>query len=240
MPTVVKSGTITATTSTVVLTPAGDGFCTVQLTGTFSNISLTFNGIVQGNSNYIPIQALRNDGTALESTTALLSTNTSWRMNIAGFKSVEVGCAAYTSGTGNIVMATDNIPVTYVTPASADGLSGQMYDNNFVLENVQYAQATVTASSTDTALVTAPAAKSVRILQLSIGCNATATVAVQLNTKPAGSGTIIWGPTGITASTLINLPFNKHGYCQATAANGVTVTTSTGGTVGVNVAYITV
>lgn len=240
MATVIQSGSITATSSKVVLTPSGDGYCTIQAYGTFASCALTFQGLVQGSTTYVPIQALRNDGSAMESTTSLISVATTWRCNIAGFKSVEVTCPTFGTGTVNIVMATDNIPVLYNVPSLADGQSGLLYDNSFVLENVQYAQATVTASSTDTALVTAPAAKSIRILQLSIGCNATATVAVQLNTKPAGAGTIIWGPTGITASSLFSLPFNKHGYCQAAAANGVTVTTSTGGTVGVNVAYITV
>lgn len=240
MATAVASGSLTNANDVVTLSPIGDQFATIQTSGTYSTAVLKFQGKLQNAASYGPIQAVRTDGSALESTTAAISGVTTWRVNISGMAKFQVLLSSIVSGTVVVAVATDNLPLlVFSNMASAEGQSGVLYDNNLVQQTVLYAQATVTTGSTDTALVAAVTAKKLRVLSMTIGNNGTATTACQVNSKPAGSGTIIWGPTGIIVDGSLVLAFNKHGWFQSNSGEGLSIT-QTGGTVGVNVTYIAV
>ncbi len=236
---VTVSGSVTTANDTFVIEPLGDNFLTIQAYGTFSAAVLTFKGYVGSSAVYSAVQGMRADGSALESTTASLSAAMSWRLNIAGMRKVEVFLTSISTGTVNLYAATDNVPSLYLAPALADGQSGVIYDNNLVLDTVGYSQATVTSASTDTALTTAVTAKKLRVLSMTAACNGTATL-VQVNSKGTGAGTIVWGTAGLAVNSNVVLPFNKHGWFQSGSGEGLTVTTGSGGVVGVNVSYIAV
>lgn len=100
---------------------------------------------------------------------------------------------------------------------------------------VKWAKATVAASTTDAALVSAVASKSIKVI--GAGWTGTSDTDVTFNSKPAGAGTAVsatfkkgfafaWAPTGLWAPT--------------TAGEGLTVTTGAGSTQGIQIAYLEV
>lgn len=101
---------------------------------------------------------------------------------------------------------------------------------------VKYAKASVAASQTDSSIVTAVAAKKIRVLGVILS-GPTAT-SVTFNTKPAGAGTAVSQALVYTANSVACLPPNSLGYFETSAGEGLTVTTGAGGTTAIGIVYI--
>lgn len=99
-----------------------------------------------------------------------------------------------------------------------------------------YAFANISASTTDGAVITAVTGKRIVVLGYSIIAGATATN-VTFNSKPSTSGTAISSLKACGANGGSNI-FFEGGVFQTVAGEGLTVTTGTGSTVGVDVTYI--
>lgn len=104
--------------------------------------------------------------------------------------------------------------------------------------SLPYAFANVSASSTDAALVSAVAGKSIRVLGLVVIAGATATN-VTFNSKPAGSGAAVSMLFACSANGGAVLPTNGNGWFQTLAGEGLTVTTGAGSTVGIQLVWTT-
>lgn len=102
--------------------------------------------------------------------------------------------------------------------------------------SVAYAKANVAQSQTDSSIVTATTGKKIRVLALVLLPAASATT-VTFNTKPSGSGTAISAAFACGANGPLVLPYNPHGWFETVVSEGLTVTTSSGSTVGIQVVY---
>lgn len=104
------------------------------------------------------------------------------------------------------------------------------------LKPIKYAKADVSASSTDSSLVTAVSGKKIRVIgyQLMVGGTATS---VTFNTKPAGSGTAISMAHQCAANAGISAAL-KDGLFETSSGEGLTVTTGSGSTAGIQVQYV--
>lgn len=96
--------------------------------------------------------------------------------------------------------------------------------------------ATVTAGSTDTAVVAAVAGKKIRVHAAVFQCGGTATTAV-FNTKPAGSGTAISMTFSNGANGGAVLPESEFGWFETGSGEGLSLTTGAGSSTGVHVIY---
>ena len=96
--------------------------------------------------------------------------------------------------------------------------------------------ANVTASQTDSNLVSAITGKVIYVLQVAFVTAATATN-VTFNTKPAGSGTAISCLFANVANGGAVLPFSDKGWCKTNSGEGLTVTTGSGSTTGIQLLY---
>lgn len=97
----------------------------------------------------------------------------------------------------------------------------------------------VAHSQTDAAVVAAVAGKKIRMLWADVIAGGTATN-VTFNTKPAGAGTAITALKACVANGGFTWPVNEYGWCETKAGEGLSVTTGTGSTVGIDVGYIEV
>lgn len=103
---------------------------------------------------------------------------------------------------------------------------------------VKRAFANVAASQTDSALVSAVAGSSIKVLGLVAKCGGTATN-ITFNTKPTGAGTAI-SPlfaNGINGDTTLPETENGDGWFETNVGEGLTCTTGAGSATGVLVIY---
>jgi len=93
--------------------------------------------------------------------------------------------------------------------------------------------ANVTASQTDSAIVTAVAGKKIRVLTYILSASGTAS-AVTFNSKPSGAGAAI-SPTLKAGDPVPQ--FLEFGWFETVAGEGLSVTTGAGSTTGIQVIY---
>lgn len=101
------------------------------------------------------------------------------------------------------------------------------------------AYASVAASQTDSALVTAVPGNKIRVTGIVINHGDTTASTVTFNSKPAGAGTAIYpalkyAPNGGTSVS------HRDGFFETVAGEGLTVTTGAGSTTGIAVTYVLV
>lgn len=99
--------------------------------------------------------------------------------------------------------------------------------------------ANVSASQTDSSIVSGVTGKKLRVLAVALLAGGTATN-ITFNTKPSGSGTAISMQFQNGANGGAVLPFNPVGWFQTSSGDGLTVTTGSGATTGVHVVYMQV
>ena len=97
--------------------------------------------------------------------------------------------------------------------------------------------ANVAASQTDSSLVSAVPGKALTVVSAFLVAGGTATN-VTFNTKSSGSGTAITCLIANGANGGAVLPYNEQGWFNTNAGEGLTVTTGSGSTVGIEVAYL--
>lgn len=102
-----------------------------------------------------------------------------------------------------------------------------------------FALANIAASQTDANVVTAVSGKRIRVIGLVVMAGGTATN-VTFNSKPGGSGVAISMLFACGANGGAVLPFNPVGWFQTVSGEGLTVTTGSGATTGIQVVYIEV
>ena len=102
---------------------------------------------------------------------------------------------------------------------------------------VKRAFANVAAAQTDAALVTAVAAKKIRVLGVILSGAGAGATSVTFNSKPAGSGVAI-SPAFLSHAVGPVLPYNPHGWFETVAGEGLTVTTGAGTTTGILILYV--
>lgn len=100
----------------------------------------------------------------------------------------------------------------------------------------KYAKANVSASSTDSNIVSAVSGKKIRVISFRLHAGGTATN-VTFNTKPSGSGVAISELFACAANGGRAEGENKGGHFETNAGEGLTVTTGSGSTVGIGVTY---
>ena len=99
--------------------------------------------------------------------------------------------------------------------------------------------ANVSASQTDSSLVSAVTEKAIRVVSLFMVSGATATN-VTFNSKPSGSGSAITALIADGANGGLVLPYNPDGWFDTTPGEGLSVTTGTGSTTGITGKYVTI
>ena len=117
--------------------------------------------------------------------------------------------------------------------------SGLAYDANGVALTPKFAKAAIASATTDGAVVAAVASKKIRVLGFILSPAATAT-ACTFTTKPGGAGTAISAVMTVVANTLSSPGYNPLGWFETSAGEGLSLTTGTGSTVGVQVTYVEV
>lgn len=125
---------------------------------------------------------------------------------------------------------TDAITAKLATDAIQNGITA--LTPKFVFVNVA-------ASQTDSNVITAVASKKLRVLGYQILAGGTATN-VTFNSKPAGAGTAISMLHACPANGGLSSGFSPVGFFETVSGEGLTVTTGTGSTVGVQVQYVEV
>ncbi len=117
--------------------------------------------------------------------------------------------------------------------------------NNGIINPVQQepeilrAIANISASQTDSSIVTAVTGKKIRIVAVAAVAAATATN-ITFNTKPAGAGTGISPVFANGANGGEVLPYNPRGWFETNSGEGLTATTGSGSATGVLINYILV
>lgn len=101
----------------------------------------------------------------------------------------------------------------------------------------KYAFANISESTTDGAVISAVTGRTIRVLSAVLVCGATATTAT-FNTKGSGAGTAISMQFQNAANGGAVLPFNEGGWFQTNSGEGLTLSTGTGSTTGVQVTYV--
>jgi hypothetical protein len=142
------------------------------------------------------------------------------------------GSVTATLAAGSTITATLAALSTVI--ASINGSS--YYDGTTALTPA-FAFANVAASQTDSSIVTATAAKVIRVLQVAVVAGASDT-SITFNSKPAGAGAAISPLFANTANGGEILPFSPIGWFETVVAEGLTVTTGAGSTTGILVAYV--
>jgi hypothetical protein len=107
------SGTITANGQTVpVLLDPNDVSGTVLLSGTHAGITLVFE-VSLDNVTWNPAVAVRNDSIGIPVVSIALSANSSsvWNIQVGQFRALRIRSTAYTSGTLNVIIISDDQPV---------------------------------------------------------------------------------------------------------------------------------
>lgn len=101
---------------------------------------------------------------------------------------------------------------------------------------IKTAKASISASTTDGAIVAFVTDKRIRIVGFLLSCGGTAT-SFTFNTKPTGSGVAISHAFTLGANSQVIAPVCKQ-YYSSNKGEGITATTGAGSTVGVTVLYI--
>lgn len=99
------------------------------------------------------------------------------------------------------------------------------------------ALANIASGQTDSSLVVAVPGKTIRVVSAFLVTAATATN-VTFNTKPVGSGTAISQLIACGANGGLVLPYNFDGWFSTNSGEGLSVTTGSGSTTGINVTYL--
>lgn len=125
------TGTITSSSSTVTVTDlTGVGSVTVQISGTYSGINVTFEVSVDAGTTWVAIaaQSLGSTGLVPMTTTGVLANNATIVLNVSpllGIAQFRVRATAYTSGTANVVISPSAQFVEYYdTAVISDGTNG--------------------------------------------------------------------------------------------------------------------
>ena len=105
--------------------------------------------------------------------------------------------------------------------------------------NVTKAVANIASSTTDGAIVSAIANRTIRVVQVACVCGSTATN-ITFNSKPAGAGTAISPLFANGANGGEILPYNPKGWFDTNQGEGLTATTSSGSTTGILIGYLTI
>lgn len=154
--------------------------------------------------------------------------------------------AATQSGTWNITNVSGTVSLPTGAALEAGNLAtilASIQGGVIVIAGVSYtvkrAFANVAASSTDSNIVSAVAAKVLWIISYRIIAGTTATN-VTFNTKPAGAGTAIDFLHACAASGGAMGQRNIDSWFRTGSGEGLTVTTGAGSTVGIGVTYIEV
>lgn len=95
----------------------------------------------------------------------------------------------------------------------------------------------IAASTTDGALISSVSGKALTIVSAFLVAGATATN-VTFNSKGSGAGTAITCLIANGANGGAVLNYNEQGWFNTNAGEGLTVTTGSGSTVGIEVAYL--
>jgi hypothetical protein len=132
---------------------------------------------------------------------------------------------------------TSNLAAT--TDSASAKLATDAIMNNLTALTPKYAKANVTASQTDSNIVSAVSTKKIRVLALYAVAGATATT-LTFNSKPGGAGTAISALFANAANGGEILPFNPVGWFETAASEGLTATTGAGSTTGIGVVYVEV
>ena len=103
----------------------------------------------------------------------------------------------------------------------------------------KFAKANIAASTTDGAIISAVTGKKIRVLAIVFMSAATATT-VTFNTKPGGSGTAISCAFATAANGGACISFCPVGWFETNSGEGLTATTGSGSTVGIQVVYVEV
>lgn len=104
-------------------------------------------------------------------------------------------------------------------------------------KSVLFAKASVAASQTDSAVVSAVAGRKIRVLAFLLNQGDTTASTVTFNTKPAGSGTAISVAFKAAANGVVAAPLSPGGWFETNAGEGLSVTTGAGSTTGIQVVY---
>jgi hypothetical protein len=143
--------------------------------------------------------------------------------------------------TAGIKKITDALPAgtNLLGSMAAVDSTGTVYQGTTAKTPVS-AFANVSASGTDTNLVSALGASTkIRVLAIAMVAGATATN-ITFNTKPAGAGSAISCLFACPANGGAVLGYNSQGWFTTSANEGLTATTGAGSTVGVHLVYIPV
>lgn len=125
------------------------------------------------------------------------------------------------------------------TDAIAAALQTDAIMNGATALTPKWAFANVSASTTDGSVVAAVTSKKIRPLAAAIMAGGTATN-VTLNTKPAGAGSAKTCLFACPANGGLVMQFNPTGWFETASGEGLSMTTGTGSTVGILVAYVEV
>lgn len=95
----------------------------------------------------------------------------------------------------------------------------------------------IATNTTDGSVVAAVASHKIRVHSLVLHCGSSATSAT-LNTKPSGAGSAISALHALGSNGVLVLPFNAAGWFETGVGEGLSMTTSAGGSsIGVEVQY---
>lgn len=149
-------------------------------------------------------------------------------------------------GTRTPVSTANPLPVV-LTPAFsassplqvAAALATDRILNGTTVLTPKFFKANVAAATTDGSLIGSVAGKKIRVLSFRLHAGATATN-VTFNSKPAGAGVAISELFALGANGGRAEPFSPLGHFETAAAEGLTVTTGSGSSVGIGGTYVEV
>lgn len=116
------------------------------------------------------------------------------------------------------------------------GPDGSIISPHADIGNVLKTFVNISASTTDGSIVAAVTGKIIRVISLAMVAGATATN-ITFNSKPAGAGTAISALFANGANGGAVLPFNEKGWIDTNSGEGLTATTGTGATTGIQIVY---
>jgi len=107
------TGTITTNTSTITAAATGYGIATVTINGTYAGVNAIFEFSDDSGSNYYTTTCSRSDSSTQETTTGVLTANTSraWDCSVYAATNFRVRATAYTSGTANVGITLSAAPI---------------------------------------------------------------------------------------------------------------------------------
>lgn len=182
-----QTGSITANGQTVVATVSRFSNLMCHCTGTFSTVNVTFEGSINGGTNWFTVQVIRSNANTIETTSGNLSAAPAyaWEASVNGLTHFRVRATAFTSGTQNWtflpgVYATEPIPGSQVSGTQPISGTVTITNPNGTSYNV------VTTASTNAANIKNAAGN---LFQISIS-NPTATAAYVKLYNKASSPTV--------------------------------------------------